>query len=170
MELRRSLQCAVMEMLLRLLPSFTSWLARMPKSILPTKFRQGLLRPTVTSKLKRVSCALGGEQILPYWVRGACNVGQGFWAKPFYPGRRRAPNLQALNELSLLGITIGQPKPTPRPSCLGPCFTEVFVQRLRPYRLCPWRIPDYRSSRRYERETATYRPLMRLQTTWRRCW
>jgi hypothetical protein len=85
MESRRSLQCAVIETVFGLLPSFTSWLAWMPKSILPTKFRQGLLRPTVTSKLKRVSCAFGGEQILPCWVRGACNVGQDFWAKTLLP-------------------------------------------------------------------------------------
>jgi hypothetical protein len=57
MELRRSLKCAVIETVFGLLPRFTSWLSWMPKGILPTKFRHGLLIPTVASKLKRVSSA-----------------------------------------------------------------------------------------------------------------
>ena len=46
----------------------------------------------------------------------------------------------------------------------------VFVKRLRPYRLSPLKILGYRSFRRPERETAAYRPLMRLPTTGRGCW
>src|SRR5580704_699143 len=46
----------------------------------------------------------------------------------------------------------------------------VFVQRLHPYRLRPSRIPGYRSYRRCERETATYRLLTWLRRTGRWCW
>ena len=53
MELRRSLKCAVIETVFGL-PSFTSGLASMPKSMSPTKFRKGLLRPSVSSELKVV--------------------------------------------------------------------------------------------------------------------
>jgi hypothetical protein len=36
-----------------MLLNFTSWLAWMPDSIWPTKFRKGLRRPMVTSEAKR---------------------------------------------------------------------------------------------------------------------
>jgi hypothetical protein len=52
MELRRSLKCEVIETVFGLLPSFTTWLASMPKSLSPTKFPKALLRPTVSSELK----------------------------------------------------------------------------------------------------------------------
>src|SRR6202521_5321911 len=80
-----------------------------------------------------------------------------------YPDLAELPNFSDPVSEKLPGRPLVQ-------NCRTPSLTEVFVPRLCPYRRCPWRILGYRSSRRSERETATYRPLMWLQTAGRRCW
>ena len=59
-------------------------------------------------------------------------------------------------------VSLGRPRSS--------SFTDDFVQRQRPYRPRLWRIRGYRSFRRSERETATYRLLMWLRTAGQRCW
>src|ERR1700720_1089279 len=49
-------------------------------------------------------------------------------------------------------------------------LSDFFVQRRLPYRPYPWKILGYRSFRRSERETATYRLSVWLRTAGQWCW
>src|SRR5712692_7404789 len=53
----------------------------MPKSISPTKFRNGLLRPTVSSELKRVSCAFQPRTNFAMLHRGRLQGRSGFFGE-----------------------------------------------------------------------------------------
>jgi hypothetical protein len=80
MELRRPLNCEVIETVFGL-PSFTSRLASMPKSMSPTKFQKGLLRPTVSSELKRQAVLLAENRFLLCSMSGTFKLDQDFFAE-----------------------------------------------------------------------------------------
>src|SRR5216684_8984868 len=55
-------------------------------------------------------------------------------------------------------------------NCWLSSLTDVFGRRLRPYSHCLWKIPGYRSYRRFEREIAACRLSMWLRRSGRWCW
>ena len=81
--------------------------AWMPNSISPTKFRKGLLRPAVSSELKRVSCAFSRDRILLCCIGDASRADQDFFGeKPFYHGFRPLPLLKNDKLLTLLRLSV----------------------------------------------------------------
>src|SRR5882762_6658967 len=76
----------------------------MPNSISPTKFRNGLRRPAVSSELKRVSWAFSREPILLCCIGDASRAEQDFFGeKPFYHGFRPLPLLKNDKSLTRAG-------------------------------------------------------------------
>ena len=83
----------------------------MPNSISPTKFRKGLLRPMVSSELKRMSCAFSRDQILLCCTGDVSRADQDFLAKrPFYHGFRPLPLLKNDKALTLLRLSLANVK------------------------------------------------------------
>src|SRR5664280_202730 len=85
--IRAIVSCSERAMLL----SFTSWLDWMPNSICDTNPASGLVRPSQSSAVNFVSCALSLDRILLSCIGGRLRGGLDFSQKPFYHGFRPLP-------------------------------------------------------------------------------